>query len=305
LNNIKDYIVSYYSDKVSNKKPIEDILNNSTQKNIVNYNQGIGDAVVLNNLLFKDENTRSDLNIFSPSKHFSDVLYFNKFKDSNHINSDSFFRIEMLEFHNAGSGHLIQKMRRFLNLAVHQKPKSYLTTSKQKVKNKVGIHLTTGSSAFLLNIHKNPRQIYKENIKVINDFIISNPQYSFVEFGGQSVGLENCHNFCGKSIIDSIEELSTCEYFIGLNSSFMNLAACFDIKSIIIINIPIKASDVVLPVLKDITVSDMNWLYPQNIHLHQDDQSELVPRFSLDNLKKAFNGEIYPFWKEDYLDLIF
>jgi hypothetical protein len=305
LNNIKDYIVSYYSDKVSNKKPIEDILNNSTQKNIINYNQGIGDAVVLNNLLFKDENTRSDLNIFSPSKHFSDVLYFNKFKDSNHINSDLFFRIEMLEFHNAGSGHLIQKMRRFLNLPVHQKPKSYLTTNKQKVKNKVGIHLTTGSSAFLLNIHKNPRQIYKENIKIINDFIISNPQYSFVEFGGQSVGLENCHNFCGKSIIDSIEELSTCEYFIGLNSSFMNLAACFDIKSIIIINIPIKASDVVLPVLKDITVSDMNWLYPQNIHLHQDDQSELVPRFSLDNLKKAFNGEIYPFWKEDYLDLIF
>lgn len=305
MNNIKDYIVSYYSDKVSNKKPIEDILNNSTQKNIINYNQGIGDAVVLNNLLFKDENTRSDLNIFSPSKHFSDVLYFNKFKDSNHINSDLFFRIEMLEFHNAGSGHLIQKMRRFLNLPVHQKPKSYLTTNKQKVKNKVGIHLTTGSSAFLLNIHKNPRQIYKENIKIINDFIISNPQYSFVEFGGQSVGLENCHNFCGKSIIDSIEELSTCEYFIGLNSSFMNLAACFDIKSIIIINIPIKASDVVLPVLKDITVSDMNWLYPQNIHLHQDDQSELVPRFSLDNLKKAFNGEIYPFWKEDYLDLIF
>lgn len=305
MNNIKDYIVSYYSDKVSNKKPIEDILNNSTQKNIINYNQGIGDAVVLNNLLFKDENTRSDLNIFSPSKHFSDVLYFNKFKDSNHINSDLFFRIEMLEFHNAGSGHLIQKMRRFLNLPVHQKPKSYLTTNKQKVKNKVGIHLTTGSSAFLLNIHKNPRQIYKENIKIINDFIISNPQYSFVEFGGQSVGLENCHNFCGKSIIDSIEELSTCEYFIGLNSSFMNLAACFDIKSIIIINIPIKASDVVLPVLKDITVPDMNWLYPQNIHLHQDDQSELVPRFSLDNLKKAFNGEIYPFWKEDYLDLIF
>ena len=305
MSDIKDYILSYYSRLESSKKNIDEVKDYSRYTNIVNYNQGIGDVVTLNNLLFKDENTRSNLNIFSQSKHFSDILHFNKFKESNHIQSDDFLRVELLEFYNLGSGHLIQKMRRFLNLPIHAKPKSYLNTNKQKIKNKIGIHLSTGVSAFSLNSHPKPRQIYPENIKMINEFITSNSQYSFVEFGGESVGLQNCSNFCGKSIIDSIEELSTCEYFIGLNSGFMNLAASFDIKSIIIINIPINASDVVLPVLKDIQISDMNWLYPQNVHLHQDNESKLAPKLSCDNIKRALNGEVYPFWKEDYLDLIF
>jgi len=122
LNNIKDYIVNYYSDKISQKKPINQIIKDKQQKNIINYNQGIGDVVTLSNLLFKDNNTRSDLNIFSPSKHFSDILYFNKFKDLNHINSDSFLRVELLEFYNLGAGHLIQKMRRFLICQYRQNP---------------------------------------------------------------------------------------------------------------------------------------------------------------------------------------
>ena len=32
---------------------------------------------------------------------------------------------------------------------------------------------------------------------------------------------------------------------------------------------------------------DMNWLYPQNVHMHQDNGSEMVPLFSYENLKKA------------------
>ena len=137
MNNIKDYIVSYYSNLESTKNNINQINDYSSYTNIVNYNQGIGDIVTLNNLLFKDENTRSNLNIFSQSKHFLDILYFNKFKDSNHIQSNDFLRVELLEFYNLGSGHLIQKMRRFLNLPIHAKPKSYLNTNKQKLKIKL------------------------------------------------------------------------------------------------------------------------------------------------------------------------
>jgi hypothetical protein len=122
-----------------------------------------------------------------------------------------------------------------------------------------------------------------------------------VEFGGKSVGLD-CTNFCGKSIDESIIELSTCDYFIGLNSGFMNLAASFDIKSIIIINLP-ESYELVLPRLKDIDVKDSNWLYPQNVHLHQDNETDLVPMFSSENLLKAINGDIYPFWSNEYLSL--
>ena len=239
---------------------------------------------------------------------FYDILKYNPFFQSNffHPNNETVFRTEVLEDYNLGSGHLIQKMRKFFQLPILNKPKSFLYTGFKKIKNKIGIHLSVGPSASELNrLNKNARKIYSHNIKIIQDFINDHPSYEFVEFGGNSIGLNNCKNFCGESLSSSIQELSTCEYFIGLNSGFMNLAACFDIKSIIIINIPINSSDIVLPVLKDIRIPDMNWLYPQNVHLHQDNETEIVPIFNYKNLEKAINGEIYPFWSDDYLDLIY
>jgi len=306
LNNIKDYIVSYYRNLESTKLNSIEIEYQKSIRNAFTNNPGIGDTTIINQLLFVNENQRSDINILSYSRHFNDILKFNKFANTNHINGEDFIRTELLEMYNLGSGHIIQKMRRFFNLPVLNKPKSFLNTGKQKVKNKIGIHLTTGQSAFeLSNLNFRPRQIYQENLEILKKFIKENNQYTFVEFGGQSLNIENCVNFCGKSLVDSIEELSTCEYLIGLNSGFMNLAACFDIKSIIIVNIPIKASDLVLPVLKDVKIPDMNWLYPQNVHLHQDNESLTVPRFSYENIRKAIEGNIYPFWKDEYLDLIY
>jgi len=306
LNNIKDYIVSYYRNLESTKLNSIEIEYQKSIRNAFTNNPGIGDTTIINQLLFVNENQRSDINILSYSRHFNDILKFNKFANTNHINGEDFIRTELLEMYNLGSGHIIQKMRRFFNLPVLNKPKSFLNTGKQKVKNKIGIHLTTGQSAFeLSNLNFRPRQIYQENLEILKKFIKENNQYTFVEFGGQSLNIENCVNFCGKSLVDSIEELSTCEYLIGLNSGFMNLAACFDIKSIIIVNIPIKASDLVLPVLKDVKIPDMNWLYPQNVHLHQDNESLTVPRFSYENIQKAIEGNIYPFWKDEYLDLIY
>ena len=50
---------------------------------------------------------------------------------------------------------------------------------------------------------------------------------------------------------------------------------------------------------------DIEWLFPQNVHLHQNGQNELVPIVSEDSLKMAINGDVYPYWKFDFLDLIF
>lgn len=304
---IKDYIVSYYKERVSEKSFLEDFAPLNTTINAITYNAGIGDVTIINNLLFKDENTRSNIHIYAPTNHYQTIINYNKFQHSNIFSQNNpTFRTEVLEDYNLGSGHIIQKMRKFFGLDILKKPKSFLQTGLLKTKNKVGIHLTTGFSAFLLaSLNSNPRQIYKNNIEILQNFINNNSQYEFVEFGGESVGLQNCINFTGKSLAASIEELSTCEYFIGLNSGFMNLAACFDIKSIIIVNVPITSKDIVLPVLKDIRVPDMNWLYPQNVHLHQDDETEMVPLFNYKNIQKALNGEVYPFWSEEYLDLIY
>ena len=84
----------------------------------------------------------------------------------------------------------------------------------------------------------------------------------------------------------------------------MNLAAAMSIKSIIIVNVP-DINNLYLPVLEDISQEDTNWLYPQNVHLHQNGENELVKYATEENIKKAINGELYPFWTHDYLDLIY
>lgn len=309
--NFKDHIINYYLDKISDKKTItEDFPSINKNQYAITLNPGIGDSVVINQLLFETEIKRSHIHINAFSNKFHDILKFNKFSQSNFFdvstNNISPYRVEVLEDYNLGSGHLIQKMRKFFGLPVLNKPKSFLSTDLKKVPNKIGLHLSVGASASELNrLNPRARQIYIDNIKIIQEFIDKNPNYEFVEFGGQTSGLINCKNICGQSLYSSINELSTCEYFIGLNSGFMNLAACFDIKSIIIVNIPISPLDIVLPVLKDIRIPDMNWLYPQNVHLHQDSETEMVPIFNYDNLQKAINGEIYPFWETKHLDLIY
>jgi len=308
--NYTDTIINYYKDKVSNKKTLPDLDNFFEQKEkyAVTFNPGIGDSVVINQLLFETESKRSNIHVKSYSDKFFEISQFNKFIKTNFYNEKALkqYRTEVLEDYNLGSGHLIQKMRKFFKLPVLKKPKSFLETGEKKIPNRIGLHFSVGLSAIeLSNLNQFPRQLYKHNLEIIQELIDNNPRYEFVEFGGQTTGLQNCINYCNESLSFSIKELSKCEYFIGLNSGFMNLAACFDIKSIIILNIPNNHLDIVLPVLKDIKVPDMNWLYPQNVHLHQDGGSDMVPLFNYKNVLKALNGEVYPFWSESYLDLIY
>jgi hypothetical protein len=301
--NIKDYIISFYSKKNSYKPVLHEKINTN---HVFSFNVGVGDMVILNSILFNNKNEFSNKNIFSPSPHFEQVGLFNKYFKFNKFdnNSRECVRMELLEFYNLGGGHLIDRIRNGLNMPRLQKPQGFLVTDRNKIKNKIGICLSTGKSAFALSgINKNPRQIYSCNLEIIKKFIADySNKYSFVEFGNESLNL-GCQDFCNKSIAESISELSTCEYFIGLNSGFMNLAACFDIKSIIILNIPIDAHSIVLPCLVDVDVPDLNWLYPQNVHLHQDSESLTCPIFNRENLLKALNGEVYPYWSEEYLDL--
>ena len=48
----------------------------------------------------------------------------------------------------------------------------------------------------------------------------------------------------------------------------------------------------------------MSYLYPQNTHLHLYYENELVKKLSVENLKRALDGDFYPYWRDDYLDLV-
>ena len=82
--------------------------------------------------------------------------------------------------------------------------------------------------------------------------------------------------------------MSKCEYFLGIDSGPMHMAAGLGLKSIVIINN--TGNNIYLPRIKECDIPNSEWLYPQNVHL---------------NLSRAFNGEIYPYFSEDYLSLYF
>jgi autotransporter strand-loop-strand O-heptosyltransferase len=58
-----------------------------------------------------------------------------------------------------------------------------------------------------------------------------------------------------------------------------------------------------LPKIKECEIPELEWLYPQNVHLHENGSNDLVPKLTIDSLKAAFEGRVYPYWKEDFLDI--
>jgi len=83
----------------------------------------------------------------------------------------------------------------------------------------------------------------------------------------------------------------------------MHVAAALGIKSVVVINFP-EPEKIYLPTLVSTGQVEEEWFYPQNVHLHQDGEGEQVKQATLQNFKRAFNGEIYPFWSDKYLPLI-
>jgi hypothetical protein len=303
--NKKDIILNFYSDKRCEKPYIDlDVIKNSNKLNITTQNIGLGDCIILSSLT---EDTKKDLHLYSQNRHWQNISFFNR-KLNQYPFKGNAIATERLEFFNIGNGHLSQRLQRSIGLNVDVLPKPYLFSNKEKNKKKIGLHFSTGPSAGDLKQHgfKNPRQLEESSFAEIYNFI-KNSDFEFVEFGQErKMNLDNVNDFTKKTIYESLVELSSCEYFIGLNSGFMNAAAGFGIKSIIIVNVP-DVDNLYLPVLVDCghLIEDTNWLYPQNVHLHQYGENELVPIVSCDNIKKALNGEVYPFWKTDHLDLIF
>ncbi len=301
---IEDILYKFYKDKKSVKPKLDDLasIREANQLNLTTLNIGLGDAVILT-ALTKDHS--KNLNIYSQNKHWRSLCKFNA-RLSKDINSGQYIRTELLEFFDIGNGHLAQRLQRAIGLNIEPKPTPYIHANHQVSKKKIGLHFSTGISAFDLknNGFENPRQLLDESKIIIQSFIDSS-EYEFYEFGQQPIFKnEKVTNFSHLSIEESIIKLTECEYFIGLNSGFMNVAAGLNIKSIIVVNVP-YAKDLYLPVLVDCSKEDMNWLYPQNVHLFQNDENELVPRLSIDSIKKAINGEVYPYWETKYLNLIY
>ena len=297
--NPRDGIIRFYfNHEEQQKPPISGAFDS-----LSSVSKGLGDIIVATSFFKAAFFQGKKFHFLTQNPHFSSIIRFNPYYTSGTGSRN--FKTEDLENFNVGNGHLSQKFQRVLGLNPDLKPQGTLVIHKEKIKTKIGFHFDVGGSAqYLRHLHAFPRQIYSHNLALFQEFIQENPQFEFVQFGMNNFGFNGVTDFCKRSIDDSITELATCEYFIGVNSGFMNLAAALNIKSIIIVNLP-TINSLYLPCMKSLPIPDLNWLYPQNVHLHQDGANEFVSLFSKLNLQKAINGEIYPFWQDDHLNLIY
>jgi hypothetical protein len=277
-------------------------------KNLTNRPQGIGDTMLLTPFAAKPLERSSPLGIraFSTADCFPTLMYFcPEYRDW--IPRDLIAADHLQKRYAMGNGHFIQRLHRVFGFEPPLKPKGNLhVLGIDRVKNRVAIHLLPGGHADWQKryIHPRAREVYDETAKGLQQFVKSHGQYQFFEVGSKrSTWIQEAQDKTGIGLFETIRFLATCEFFVGIISGPMHIATALDVKCIVILNFP-DANQIFLPTLKDIPLVESDWLYAQNVHLHQESDGPLVKRFSADNLERAFNGDLYPYWSERFLPLI-
>lgn len=258
-----------------NKETYKQIKNNFfTDKIIYNPENGLGDNIILTSV-FPYLKVKSDL----LSK--IDVKYINK----DFLTNEDGISITKLSQNDWGGGHCIQRIQKSLGIEVKIKPKGYINYDiSKRITNKVFVHLKNNTD-WKRNI---PNSLDNEHFNKVIEFFNKHKEYKPYYFNNN---LE---------INELISTMETCEFFLGIDSGPMHLAAAMDIKSIVIINDPQMC--IYLPKIKECELPNAEWLYPQNVHLNRSGETDLIPKLSEDNIFNAINGHIYPYWSEEYLN---
>lgn len=271
-------LTSFYQKQFTKKRVVPPFLKHSS---ISNDAHGLGDTVILTPFL-DIKHVRSE----APS--LSTLIKYNRRppREYNWFSSPSVINISEYAKYNWGGGHAIQRIARALGLPEIYKPKGVLDSLKPtSIANRIGYHVDRGTQKHT--------SLSSTALSIFDSYKGDHDEYEWHNLASftDTTNLEGLINF-----------LSTCEYFIGINSGPMHLAAALGIKSIIIVNDP-SPELLYLPRIKEVEISDLEWLYPQNVHLHTGGSNELVPFFNEDSLVDALNGNVYPYFKDDFLDI--
>ena len=270
---IKNLLDNFYLGEKTGKEKKEGVFDD---KIIYNPENGLGDNIILTSV-FPNIKVNSNLLSIIDSKYINKELLTNKIGIS----------VTKLSENDWDGGHCIQRIQKSLGLNVEKKPKGFINYDiTKRIPNKVFIHLKNNTD-WKRDIPNSLSEV--EINRVVNFF---NSHDGFLPFYFNN-NLE---------INELISEMETCEFFLGIDSGPMHLAAAMDIKSIVIINDPKML--IWLPKIKECELPNAEWLYPQNVHLNRNGETELIPKFSEKNILNAINGTIYPYWSEEYLNLV-
>lgn len=273
--------------------------------------RGLGDCLMLTDLPHAAKEVSRVAHVWAHSPYFIEVMKYHPSYQFTDVDCGVVnpFLVDVLrlnECYDLGNGHQLQRLRRAWRLPVDLKPAPAMKRSMSQVHGRVILHFDASPKNVnwqRKHWHPRMRELYSESKIELEKFIKSRRDLEFIEVGRVSSEITGAQFRQPSSTEELIETVHTGEYFIGIMSGPMHLAAAAGIKSIVVCNYP-KASQIVLPCLKWTGTPEEEWMYPQNVHLHQEGDSPLVPKLTRDSLQAAFNGDVYPFWEDTWLGLI-
>lgn len=272
---------------------------------LTNKNPGLGDTVIITHLQRIATAHGQREYIYSGSRFFAPLMEFNPYYEAG---LTPFMAVAdvLNATYSLGNGHFIQRLQRAYGFEPELLPRGCIEVpGAETVSGRVVFHFEPGNTIeWQRNLfHPRPREVYPENMEILQQFVNGHPEMEFYEVGLRWSGLRGVGNWTNLPLDESIRNMATCEYFIGIISGPLHLAIALGLKAVTIINFP-DPTRIYMPVLKDIAQVESEWFYPQSVLLHEDGEGEMVPRFGLLNLERAINGELYPYWSDRYLSLI-
>lgn len=270
--------------------------------------RGLGDVVVLTGFAAMMVNHPVKIEICPSSPYFDQVFKFCPAYSTYNLNHT--FLIDgpkMYTEYNCGNGHVIQRYCRAFGLPVPLVPKGCLgVPNVPKRPNRVLLHFDANPVNIAVHkaFHPHPKAFYASNQVILERFIANHPELEFIEVGLKPLNIAGATYFSTPTIGHLIQLAQSCSWFIGVDSGPMHVATATGCRGIIINTLP-AAEKTVLPVLRPSGGFAEEWLYPQHVHLHQEGETLLVPRFSQYSLEAAFAGDVYPFWSDRWLSMIF
>ena len=279
---VSSILINYYKELHSDR-PFRPPFDSDS---IFNYNNSmilsgdrrgaLGDSIILssvienkkiNNKLLYDLNI--DFGMFSPDR----------------FTEDEELDIAEIAKYNWGGGHCTQRIQRALRLPISLRPCPILKKDINSFKGYVFVHLTTDTDWK----RNTPNSLDMDSQDVVFEFFKKNKHLTPYYF----------KNDLPLNLLFTM--MSRCEYFLGIDSGPMHIAAGLGLKSIVIINN--DGNNIYLPRIKECNIPNSEWLYPQNVHLNTKGENQLVPYFTEENLYNSFAGEVYPYFSEEYLSL--
>lgn len=261
---------------------------------ITNSNHGLGDILSIFSFF---EREREGFFAGSNNKYFSFFKQFNPFVKQLPAGEYKGIQIEKCheKFPNEGL-HLFNKARKFAGLDILTLPKPFLFVPKQEDffprdgKKNIVLCFDVGREAYAQRCyHPRARMLYPEHYNSIQRFIIdTKDKFNYYEMGLNQRGFDGVQSV-SKDLGVGIHVMNNADLFIGMHSGIMHLAVALDIPSIILLNFP-HAHQIRFPYTD--AGPDSDWIYPQNIHLHEDEGDEIVAQMSYESLKDSVEQKI-------------